>query len=251
MDEALAKIRPHTTSSLPHQKAPATLLRALESTFDEQNTERSPTAYYAALLTTLDGTIQRERASGLSLEEGDVLPSELYLLSIITPFVPHPVVRTHLDTLISLTSPLFPVLHTHAPPLRSQLALYSAIFAALDRPQLETPGVRQSFATILQLTLDSRPKVRRKAVDVIREMLESPPAPMLHHPYAERVAEWVKTALAEASANPISKIKGKKVETDGSDTAIHLLAFIRPILLKLPPSVSTFTLKFSLGLTSI
>ena len=53
VEATLSKIRPHTSSSLAHQKAPATLLRAIEATFHEQNTGSSATAYFAALLTTL------------------------------------------------------------------------------------------------------------------------------------------------------------------------------------------------------
>lgn len=238
MEQALAKIRPHDSSSLPHQKAPATLLRALEATLDDQKTERSPTAYYAVLLTTLEGTLQKERATGLSLDEGDVLPAELYLLALVAPHVPHPVVRANLNTLLSLTAPLFPAISSHAPALRSQLALYGAIYHALDRPHLEVPGIRQSFASVLQLCLDARPKVRRKAVEVVRDVLFTPPSPLLRHPYADRVAEWIQSALATASANPIAKGKGKKTEGDGADTAIHLLAFLRPVLLRLPPAVS-------------
>ena len=39
-------------------------------------------------------------------------------------------------------------------------------------------------------------------------------------------------------AGGMPKFKGKKADTDGSDTAIHLLAFLRPVLAHLPSSVS-------------
>lgn len=238
LEQALSKIRPHTSSSLQHQKAPATLLRALEATFREQNTEKSPTAYFAALLTTLEGTLQASRTSGPSLGEGDVLPAELYLLALVTPFVPAPVIRSNLNTVINLSAPLFPTLVPHAPPLRSQLTFYSAIFAALERPQLEAPGLRQAFGSILHLCLDPRPKVRKKATELVSDVLWNPPPPMLLHPYAERTAEWVKASFEELTAGGLPKFKGKKADTDGSDTAIHLLAFLRPVLGSLPPSVS-------------
>jgi ribosomal RNA-processing protein 12 len=240
LEQALAKIRIHTTSSLAHQKTPATLLHALETTFAEQATERSPTAYYAALLTTLDGTLQKERRAGaLSLEDGDMLPAELYLLALTAPFVPHPVVRANLATVLNLTAPLFPAIHPHAPALRSQLGLYAAVLQALDRPHLETPGIRQAYASILQLCLDARPKVRRKAVEVVRDVLTQPPSPLLCHPYAERTAEWIQAALDTAAANPIAKGKGKKADAGGAEDALHVLAFLRVVLLKLPPAVST------------
>jgi ribosomal RNA-processing protein 12 len=236
MDDALAKIRPHTSSSLPHQRSPANLLVALESTFNEQTTEASPTAYFAALLTTLDATIQKQ---DVALGDGDVLPAELYLLALIVPFVATPVIQTNLKTILALTGSLFPSLIPHAPALRSQLALYHVVFQSLDRSQLETPGIRQSFASILQLCIDPRPKVRKKAANVVRDMLASPPVPMARHPYAEAVADWAKSALAKVNSGPLPRAKAP--DASGAEIAIHILAFLRPVLSNLPPPVSDQT----------
>jgi ribosomal RNA-processing protein 12 len=236
MEEALAKIRPHTSSSLAHQKTPATLLHALEATLQEQKTDRSPTAYFASILTTLDGTLQKK---DIGLGDGDVLPAELYLLALVMPFVPQPVVRANLTTLLSFTAPLFPVLQNHAPPLRSQLTFYNCLLKSLDRSQLETQGIRQAFASILQLCLDPRPKVRKNAADVVREALAAPPPPMARHPYADRVADWVKTCLAEVNSSVLPpKTSGKTVGSPTAETAIHILTLLRPVLLHLPSTVS-------------
>lgn len=237
MEDALAKIRPHTSSNLPHQKTPANLLVALESTFKDQSTEPSPTAYFAALITTLDGTIRKQDTS---LDDGSILPAEIYLLALVAPFVSAPVIRSNLNTLLSLTAPLFPVLSKHAPALRSQLSLYHAILTALDRTQLEVQGVRQSFASILQLCVDPRPKVRRKAVEVVRDVLANPPLPLMCHPYAERVSEWVLSSIGEINAGPFAKGKGAKhAPAPGTEAAIHVLAFLRPIVPFLPSEVSS------------
>src|ERR1700722_14739840 len=224
MEAALEKIRPHTTSNIAHQKAPATLLRALEATFQEQNTDASPAAYFAALMTTLDGTLQKNETG---LGDGDLLPAELYLLALITPFVSPQIIRAQLNTLLTLTAPLFPSLLSQAPPLRSQLTLYHSVFLSLDKSQLEAPGVRQIFAFVLQLCLDSRPKVRKKAGDLVKDVLASPPPPLVRHPYADRVAEWVRSSLTDSG---------------GLDGAIRILAFLRPVVPYLPVSVSTHSL---------
>ena len=235
MEEALAKIRPHTSSSLAHQKTPANLLIAIENTFQEQHAERTPTAYFAAILTTLDGTIQKK---DLSLQDGAVLPAELYLLALVAPFLSVPVVRSNLSTLLSLTAPLFPLLHQHPPALRSQLSLYFVIFQSLDRSQLETQGVRQTFASVLQICIDPRPKVRKKAADLVKEVLANPPPPLILHPYAAQVAESLNRILAEVNAGPFSKGKNaKQAVAPGAESAIHALAFLRPIVGCLPPAV--------------
>ncbi|EIW63581.1 NUC173-domain-containing protein [Trametes versicolor FP-101664 SS1] len=242
VEAVLSKIRPHTSSALAHQKAPATLLRAIEATFREQNTEPSATAYFATLLTTLDGALQSSGASGPAMGEADVVPAVLYLLAAVVPCVPHPVIRSNLPTTLSLTSPLFSALSTFAPPLRSQITLYGAVLHALDRSDLDVQGLRQAFMTILQFTLDPRPKVRKKAAEVVKDVLSAPPLPMAKHPYAEKVAEWVKAALTEISSGGIPKFKGKKADTEGSEAAVHLLAFLRPVLPTLPTeSLSSIT----------
>lgn len=247
MEDLLAKIRPHCSSALAHQKTPANLIVALERTLAEQHTDPTPTAYFAALLTTLSATIQR---SDLSLDQGAILPALLYLLSRIAPFVPVPVLRTNLTLLLELTAPLFPTIHEDAPSLRSQLSLYHSVFIALDRSQLDVQAVRQSFATILELCVDRRPKVRKLANDTVKDVLQHPPSPLLCHPYASRAAEWVKTILTEVAAGPLSKGKGKQSITPGTEVAIHLLAFLRITINSLPPSVrpSFATISCSLSL---
>lgn len=238
LETALSKIRPHTNSSLPHQKAPANLLVALEATFKEQNAERTPAAYFAGLLTALESTAENERNGGYALEEADILPAELYMLALVCPYVPAPVIRANMNTLLAVTSPLWSILVSHPPPLRSQLGLYNAILRAADRSQLESHLLRQSFVTILQFCLDPRPKVRKRAADLVRDVLSSPPSPLLRHPYAERTAEWTLKALADVESISLGKQKVKKNAEDFASSAIHLLTLLRPLMGYLPPSVS-------------
>ena len=152
--------------------------------------------------------------------------SSTCLLSSLSPF-----------PFLSLTAP-FPSLIAHAPPLRSQLFLYNSIFRALDRSQLDVPEVRQSFATILQLCLDSRPKVRKRTANLVSDVLSNAPSPPLRHPYAERVAEWLQTSLQQASSGLFSNSKTTGKGSNPPDAAIHLLALLRPVLPDLPLDVS-------------
>jgi ribosomal RNA-processing protein 12 len=63
---------------------------------------------------------------------------------------------------------------------------------------------------------------------------------MARHPYADRVADWLKTCMAEVNLVVFpSKALGKTVESPTADTAIHILAFLPPVLLNLPPAVSS------------
>lgn len=190
-------------------------MRALEATFNEQKSEKSPTAYFASLLTTFDGTFQNEKSSAPALGDSDLLRAELYLLAPVAPFTPHSVIRANVNTVLSLIAPLLPTLSKQAPPIRSQLGLYDASVKALDRCQLEVQAVRQSFASILQLCLDPWPKVHKRAVEVIKEVLASPPSPLALHPHPHpdrRVAERAKSILTDMKANALPNSKAQSAE---------------------------------------
>lgn len=219
---ALSKIRPHTSSNLAHQKKPAQLLVALESTIQStsgiseisvnSSSSATPTAsaYFAALITTLQGTLIRNETS---LDDGDVLPATLYLIAVVIPFVPPALLRSQSSTLLPILAPLLPHTHSHAPSLRSLVTIFGIFTSSLDSNSLDAPGLRNVFSTLVEYTIDPRPKVRRKAAEAVYDILSSPPPPLQAHPWRVRVGEWACTVLQTQRAKP--------------DTLIHLLAFLK------------------------
>ena len=235
LEATLSKIRTQTSSTLPNQKVPANLLKAIETTFAEQKTKRTPAAYFASLLTTLESTVQAQKSSEYLLGDADMLPAELYLLSLVIPCVPFPIIRTNLHTILSTISPLWVALKSFAPPLRSQITILESVIIAVEGPQLETLALRQSFASILDLCADQRPKVRKKATEVVRNILSSPPSPYIHHPYCERAAEWSSQLLNLLNTDVIPRKKSSA--EDNAGIAIHLVSFLRSVLFLFPQSV--------------
>lgn len=237
LNSELAKIRPHINSRLAHQKTPSSLLAALESTFKEQSTEPTPVAYFAALVTTLEQTLQREREQGknLDLDEGALVPAILYLLAIVVPAVPTPILRSNLSTLLPILAPLFPLIAQNAPPTRSQISVFAALIPHLETQQLATPQLRQSFASILEFTLDPRPKVRKKAQESVLFVLSAPPRPLVQHPYADQVADFVVLALAAVDRGA-GRGKGDKA-SDSIEVGIWCCAFVKSIAAYWPASV--------------
>lgn len=208
LEESLAKIRPHTGSQLPHQKAPAQLLVAMEDSFEE----RTPTAYFAATLSCLQAQLSSEEEQ--SFGEGDRLPAILYLLALILPFVPPAIIRSHLSTILNILTSIFSSLHQHAPALRSGLSISGAFLRSLDRGALvDTHDVRKLFSSLLDNVSDDRPKVRKKAAEEVREILDAPPSPMQVHPYAVHVMKWATSKLGS-----------------GNENEIHIVVFLRNVL---------------------
>ncbi|KDN35834.1 hypothetical protein RSAG8_11268, partial [Rhizoctonia solani AG-8 WAC10335] len=203
LELVLEKIRIHRNSKLAHQKTPATLLIALEQTFDEQTppTPRSAVAYCAGLCTTLEQAVKGKK---ISVGEGDLIPGVLYLLAVVLPHVPTPVVRAQVSVLLPLLAPLLPLSSQHPPALRSLLSVLCSVWAPLDAPTLTgTPLLRNAWASVLQLCVDPRPKVRKKAQEVAKSVLATPPAPMMRHPYAEQTAQYLLNLLTDVSPDHV------------------------------------------------
>ncbi|CUA76354.1 Ribosomal RNA-processing protein 12 [Saccharomyces cerevisiae S288c] [Rhizoctonia solani] len=134
------------------------------------------------------------------MEEGDLIPGVLYLLAAVLPYVPTPVVRAQVSVLLPLLAPLLPLSSQHPPALRSLLSVLCSLWAPLDAPTLTgTPLLRNAWASVLQLCVDPRPKVRKKAQEVVRTVLAAPPAPMMRHPYAEQTAQYILNRLTNVS----------------------------------------------------
>ena len=64
------------------------LLSAIEDTLRQQNSEFTPTAYFAALLSLLARQIT---AQGIANK--DTATATIYLLDLVTPYVPAPLLR--------------------------------------------------------------------------------------------------------------------------------------------------------------
>ena len=229
LEETLGKIRPHVKSSLVNQSAPAKILLAVEDTLKEQGQDITPVAYYASLLTTLQEALKREHPS-VNLDEGAVVPASLYLLSLVLPHSPVPVIRSKLGALLEVVAPLFPIFSGSAPPLRSQLSLFGTLLSVLDHPSLtSTLLLRKSFASILEFTIDPRPKVRKKAQDVVVETLSSPPPPLAVHPYSDQAAEYIVSVLGTVAGSP-----GKSQSTE---VGIWVCSFVKNLAPAWPSAV--------------
>ncbi|KAF8335881.1 uncharacterized protein EI90DRAFT_2912815 [Cantharellus anzutake] len=243
IEETLVKIRGHVNSGLANQSKPAHVLVAVEGALKERNQPPTAVALYTSLQVTLKEAIARENGK-LMLGEGDVIPAVLYLLSLILPHVTHAIIRSQLVGLLEIITPLFPQLDKSAPPLRSLIGIYGTLFPILDQNLLTSALLlRQSYALILQYTLDSRPKVRKKAQEVVVAAISSPPPPILTHPYANQTAEAIIDALQMVTNSP--------AKSKGVETGIWVCAFVKHLAPTWPPSQLDNLLRPLLALPSL
>ncbi|PWN37806.1 NUC173-domain-containing protein [Meira miltonrushii] len=215
--DSLAKIRHHTASKLPNQRAPAQLLVAVESTLQESSGSKtfSPTAYLMALVAMLDKASSQSGSDSSS----SLLSSTLYLLTLVTPFVSPAVLHAQVHALIEpLSVVLSNTQHTvatdaaesQAALLRSALGIFEPLLLALasDRAMLSSDlRLRGCWNATLRLCLDARPKVRRRAQDLVGQVLQYSDTTQdsvgnaKAHPFAVKTAEWATAALAEVGAS--------------------------------------------------
>lgn len=254
LKQALDKIRHQTTSNLVHQKRPATLLIALEATLTEQGTALTPVAYFAALWSTItqlvgsaaasSGGATPASAAGAAADSDaeETLAAALYLFAIVLPCTPPPVLRTRTSSILELLGAQIASLQEQAPALKSLLTILQAVYLNMDASSLNQLQAKQAFNSILLLLIDNRPKVRRKAQEVITAILGNPPAPSVKHPYASRIADFVLESLKEALREGRKGGKRKQQDQGGPSEevsrAIALCAFIKSVGKDWPADVS-------------
>ncbi|KAK0563036.1 pre-rRNA processing protein [Tilletia horrida] len=203
LDAALAKLRHQAASQLESQRKPAQLLLAIEATLDEQHeakrkrlaTERSPTEYLIALQSMLGN----KAAS-------NVLGPTLYLLAIVTPHIQPATLLSQLSALLPALANVFSTASSSAATqgaeaesvsltLRSALTVLESILLAHTATST-LPSLKKNIVltgcwnTAVQLSLDVRPKIRKRAHDLVTATLTSSSATSHAHPYADSTAEW-------------------------------------------------------------
>ncbi|WFC94561.1 pre-rRNA processing protein [Malassezia brasiliensis] len=206
--EALGRVRHHQDSKLENQRAPAQLLAATEATLAERGDEPGPTHYFLALESLLAANDD---------PQSSVYTSSVYLLSIVLPFVSPGVVRAKCQALLAAVAQ--PLGEPHSGEnanarLRASLGCIEVFLEVLptsDRALLEHDKTwRTVWDLTLNLCVDSRPKVRRRAHELVAHVLALP-AWKNAHPYAPRTVQWAAHVLnGVAAARGLSHTKPAK-----------------------------------------
>ncbi len=92
-------------------------------------------------------------------------------------------------------------------------------------------GPRRAVSGLLSLSLDHRPKVRKRALEALRKVLASPPpGPSLDHPAAGMCAESAMATLKELAERAIRSKKDKRGTEPLHDPALmHALQLAKAI----------------------
>jgi ribosomal RNA-processing protein 12 len=184
------------------------------------------TAYFAALLALLT---QPSLLNDQNRQQ--VATAVVYLLDVVTPYTPAPLLRAKFTQILSVLGPVLSQQDAAAPLLRPAIGCLETLLLAQNSASWELSvaeiGPRRAVVGLLTLANDSRPKVRRRALEALRRVLGSPPpSPSLDHPAAALCAESALETLSKAIANRKTNNSG----TSGQDaTLMHSVQLARAV----------------------
>ena len=206
-------------------------MTAVDDTLREQNAKATPTAYFAALFSLLG---QHVNAGGIN--DKDLAQAVVYLLDLVTPHVPAPLLRSKFPQLLTTLAPLLTHNDSEAPILRASIGCLESLLANQDSQAWQLPlsqtSPRGAVAGLLQLAVDRRPKVRKRAHDALVKVLQNPPpSPSLDHPAADMCAEYALKSVHDV-ARPAIKEKSHHNQWQDQQRApelIHAMQLVRTV----------------------
>ncbi|TID24138.1 NUC173-domain-containing protein [Venturia nashicola] len=228
LEAKLERIRSHT--KLQNQQETRVVLNAVEDTLRDQNSEFTPTAYFAALLSLLDQFLSASKG----LVNKDVATAVVYLLDLVTPHVPKPVLRSKFSHILKKLGTALTSTDSDAPLLRPSIGCLESLLIVQDAEAWKLPAEqispRRAMAGLLNIAVDHRPKVRRRACEAVTQVLQNPPpSPSLDHPAADMCAETALFSLKEAVEASKKTSKKHKEQDQSGPSLMHALQLVKTI----------------------
>ncbi|SCU77963.1 LAFA_0A04192g1_1 [Lachancea sp. 'fantastica'] len=241
LEDKLAHIRDQIHSKLENQKHVAIILSAVEENMAEQKTEQAATKnvvnYSVSLLAVLSQAVDPETHE---IREAQIATSATYLLDIMFKYVPGKLLRSKFAEILTQIAPCITDENASAPLIRPAIGCLESLLVAQDsqawnNTQNLSIAPSRGLNGLLELSLDPRPKVRKRAQDAVSIIMANPPAsPSAEHVAAPMVAEYTINALA-AAVKEASSASNKKIRAQGglseiNSKSIHILKLIKAVV---------------------
>ncbi|KAI8896755.1 armadillo-type protein [Globomyces pollinis-pini] len=208
-------IKQQTNSGLDNQKQAAILLKAVEETIVEQNGELSPIAYFGTLMTIVEQAITNE---------SPVISPSVYLLAIIFPKINANVLKLKFTDIASMLESILVQYNNDAPVVRSTIICIEYLLFAIDNTAWSSETLsKKLFQHLLNLCVDARPKVRKRASDAIKRILSNPPPPTTNHPCCTLAIDFCSVVLEDY----ISTSGGSKFSKENDSEVLDVLVFLK------------------------
>ncbi|SCU81193.1 LANO_0B02256g1_1 [Lachancea nothofagi CBS 11611] len=239
LEDKLAQIRQQIHSKLENQKHVAIILSAVEENMEEQQQVAGENVvnYLVSLMSLLDQAVSTETHE---IREVQIATSVTYLLDIMFRYVPKQMLRSKFAEILTKLAPCITDEKAGAPLVRPAIGCLETLLVAQDaqswnNTQNLSIAPSRGLSGLLELSLDPRPKVRKRAQDAVGRIMANPPvSPSAEHVAAPLVAEFAINALAsaveEASSASNKKIRAQGGAKENNAKSIHILKLIKSVL---------------------
>ncbi|KAJ2126089.1 pre-rRNA processing protein [Coemansia sp. RSA 720] len=192
-EHQLQKLRDKIGSKTPHQQQHAAMLLAVEETITEQKAPVEPASYFAALLTLME----QQSGSGSNALSNAII----FLLSVVLPHVSASMLRAKFTTMMAVLSQSLDLASADVALLRSVISCLETVLLAQDASSWRQPIAQGTLRSLMQLSTDSKPKIRKRAQEAVSSLLSRPPPPTVIHPAAHIASRFVLEMLGNAKAD--------------------------------------------------
>ncbi|ODV58661.1 mRNA-binding protein RRP12 [Ascoidea rubescens DSM 1968] len=166
----LDRIRANQSSSQENQRKLALILSVVEDNIDEQKNSRNPVAYFVSFLALLLQAFKDDQVI-----DQDLAIASSYFLDLILPFTPKNLLKLKFNDIFQKLIHVLINSGNEAPILKSSIGCLETLILAQDLNSWKTnSSVKKSLLALLNLGLDDRPKVRRRASDAVHKILSNP-----------------------------------------------------------------------------
>jgi ribosomal RNA-processing protein 12 len=184
MEETFERIRGQINSKLDNQKQISITLLAIEETIKEQDSTLNATSYFAALLTTLEQQLvknqqllqqQQQQQQQQQLLITTTTSSILYLINIVLKELPTNILKNKYSTILTIFFTSFESIENNkdSATLRSIVGCLETLLIVQDINVWQQFQTKKIFQNLLLLSIDNRPKPRKKVHDSLKNILIS------------------------------------------------------------------------------
>ncbi|SMN19107.1 similar to Saccharomyces cerevisiae YPL012W RRP12 Protein required for export of the ribosomal subunits [Maudiozyma saulgeensis] len=240
LEDRLSKIRKQATSKLENQKHIAIILTAVEDNIeghDTNDTSKNIISYMVAFMSLLDQAIDKDTHNIIDLQ---LATAATYLLDIIFQYSPKKLLRSKFSELLAKIAPC--ITDEKAEPLliRSAIGCLASLLVAQDAQAWNnthnlTITPMRGLQGLLELSLDPRPKIRKRALEALHKILENPPvAPTAEHVASTTISVFAINQLTDVlnELNGLSnkQLKNQTVKDDINSKVIKCLRLVSTVV---------------------
>eukprot|EP00040_Diaphanoeca_grandis_P026390 m.147691 g.147691 ORF g.147691 m.147691 type:complete len:1300 (-) comp30554_c0_seq1:33-3932(-) len=185
-EDIFAPVRQKWNSLQESDKEACAVLAAITESIKEKGAKESPTAYWAALMSTL------EVASANGAEDEKAASAVLYLLLLVFPHVPVGVCRKQFSQASQVIVGVITkfAMEGSQSLIKSSLGCLASLLSAQELAVWQASSTSQVFRPLLAFAVDTRPKVRKAAQSSIESLVKSLAQQSSTHPVIKDTAAF-------------------------------------------------------------